>query len=401
MRLSGATQLTYCTNVYPGERWPDVRCNLETHVAAVKALVNPTQPFGVGLLLSADACRSLRDQGALHELQDVLAAHDLYVFTLNGFPYGAFHQGPIKQRVYEPDWRDERRRTYSDALADLLAALLPPGVNGSVSSLPGGFGPAIKTREDECAVADQLLRHVAHLHAVHERTGKQITLALEPEPCCFLETTDEVVAFFARHVQTTHAVRRVRELTGVSAAKAADLLERHLGVCLDACHAAVEFEQPRVVVDRLRAAAIRVAKVQLSSGLRIAQVDAGTPEVLAPYLDPVYLHQVVESRDGELTRYLDLPDALTALRRDPSGAAREWRIHFHVPIFIQRLQRMDSTQFFLRELLALQREQPISEHLEVETYTWDVLPEEARRFELSEAIARELRFCMAELGAAV
>ena len=398
MRLSGATHLTYCTNVHPGEHWPEVRRNLETHVTAVKALVSPAQPFGVGLWLSADACRSLGDEAALRELQGVLQANDLYVFTLNGFPFGAFHRGPVKQRVYEPDWRDDRRRAYSDALSDLLAALLPNGVDGSISSLPGGFGPAIRTLADEAAIADQLLRHAAHLHAVYERTGKRITLALEPEPCCFLETIDQTVAFFARHIQTTHAVRRVRELTGTSAAGAAELLERHLGVCLDACHAAVEFEHARDVVDKLRAAAIRVAKVQLSSGLRIADVGEDAQALLAPYLDPVYLHQVVQSRGGELTRYLDLPEALSALRRDPGGAAREWRIHFHVPIFIERLQRLDSTQAFLRELLALQRAQPISEHLEVETYTWDVLPDEARPSALSEAVARELRFCMAQLG---
>jgi sugar phosphate isomerase/epimerase len=402
MRLSGATHLTYCTNVHAGEHWPDVRRNLETHVAAVKALVSPTQPFGVGLWLSADACHSLAAPDELRALQDLLAAHGLYVFTLNGFPYGAFHAGPIKQRVYEPDWRDPRRRAYSDALADRLATLLPPDVTGSISTLPGGFGPAIATRADEQAIAEQLLQHVAHLHAVYERTGKQIALALEPEPCCFLETIAQAVAFFERHLQTPAAVRRLCELRGVTTSEAALLIERHLGVCLDACHAAVEFESARDVVAKLNAAAIRVAKIQLSSGLRIASVDAATtPEVLRPYLDPVYLHQVVERRGGELTRYLDLPDALSALARDPGGTPREWRVHFHVPIFLERLQRMDSTQSFLRELLALQRERPISSHLEVETYTWDVLPAEARPAGLSEAIARELRFCMAELGAAV
>jgi sugar phosphate isomerase/epimerase len=339
--------------------------------------------------------------GELDALRELLREQGLYVFTLNGFPFGAFHDGPIKQRVYEPDWRDARRRAYSDGLADLLAALLPEGVNGSVSSLPGGFGPAIATPGDEAAIAEQLLQHVAHLHAVHERTGKSIALALEPEPCCFLETIDQSVAFFARHLQSPAAVRRLCALTGAGSAHAAALIERHLGVCLDACHAAVEFESARGAVAALRAAGIRVAKVQLSSGLRIADVDASTPDVLAPYLDPVYLHQVVERRAGVLTRYLDLPDALAALARDPGGAPREWRIHFHVPIFLERLQRMDSTQAFLRELLALHREQPISEHLEVETYTWDVLPAEARTLSMSDAIARELRFCMAQLGAGV
>jgi sugar phosphate isomerase/epimerase len=396
-RGGAETLLTYCTNVHAGERWQDVRRNLETHVAGVKARVAPQQPFGVGLWLSAQAAGELQ-RGALSDLHTLLESHGLYVFTLNGFPYGAFHAGPVKERVYSPDWRDHERLLYTETLAELLATLLPEGGFGSISTLPCGFKPALHTRADLQAAADRLLQCVASLHAIHERTGKRIALALEPEPCCALETIDETVAFFGEYLQCERARARLRASSG---ADAHALLERHLGVCLDACHAAVEFEAPREAAAKLRAAAIPIAKIQLSSGLRIAHVDDAAIHALRPYADPVYLHQVVERRAGALRRYLDLPDALDAFARDPGGAAREWRIHFHVPVFLERMRHFDSTQAFLRELLALQRDTPLSSHLEVETYTWDVLPEEARPAEMTEAIARELRFCMAELGASV
>lgn len=405
MQIGGGTHLTYCTNVHPGERWPEVRDNLARHVSAVRRLVCPDRPFGTGLWISSRALAELEEPGARAELVELLERHGLYVFTLNGFPYGAFHGRVIKERVYQPDWREDSRKKYSDGLATLLAQLLPDGVDGSISTLPGAFRPAIRTEDDERAMADRLLAHAAHLHALRERTGKRIALAIEPEPCCHLETIAETVAFFERWLQSERALARLAQLAGVSTGDAAAIAERHLGVCLDACHAAVEFEDPTGIVAALRAAAVPIVKIQLSSGLRIEGMNADMRAALLPYLDEVYLHQVVERRGGELTRHLDLPQALAAQARPaaPGSAAdaddaAEWRIHFHVPVFLARMRAFDSTQFFLRELLALQRAQPLSAHLEVETYTWHVLPDEAKTDDLALAIARELHFCMAELG---
>jgi hypothetical protein len=243
-------------------------------------------------------------------------------------------------------------------------------------------------------MAAHMRAHAQTLARIEARTGKRVTLALEPEPDCFLETIDQAVGFFAEHLHTGPDAARMR---------------RHLGLCLDTCHAAVEFEDAAGAVERLRAAGVDVFKLQLSAGLRIERVDAAAREALTPYLDEVYLHQVVaRAADGALTRYPDLPQALAALDQKPlaaldqqaaktSGspaAPPEWRVHFHVPIFLERLERFDSTQGFLREILALQRARPISEHLEVETYTWDVLPAEARGGDVDDAIARELRFCI-------
>jgi sugar phosphate isomerase/epimerase len=400
MRLGAATHLCYCSNVHPGESWPEVRSNIETQIAAVKAEVSPDRPFGAGLWLSAEAARTLAEPEQLAELKRVLAQHELYVFTLNGFPYGAFHGRAIKARVYEPDWRDPQRLAYSNTLAELLAALLPDGVDGSISTLPCGFAPSIATPDDVRALVNNLLQHAAHLHRLREHTGKQITLALEPEPCCYLETTQQTLQFFEHELRGARALARMCALTGVGRGGAADLISRHIGVCLDACHAAVEFEDARELVAAYAADEVAIAKLQLSCGLRIERIDAAAARALQPYAEDVYLHQVVERRgDGGLTRHLDLPDALAALAAQGEVVLpAEWRVHFHVPVFLERMQHFGSTQAFLRELLALQRTRPFSTHLEVETYTWNVLPEEARPLGLTQGIARELRFCLDELA---
>ncbi len=400
MRLDGAPgqgrglgQLTYCTNIHAGETWPEVLDGLATHLPPIKAEVASDRPFGVGLRLSAEAAAALAEPGAIDEFAGFLDAGGYYVFTINGFPYGTFHGSRVKDEAYLPDWSAPERLPYTNQLADLLARLLPDGMAGSVSTVPGTFKPWAAGRVE--AITDNLIRHAAHLVGLAERTGKTIQLAIEPEPYCFLETIAETVAYFETRLFAPAAVARLRELTGQSAGDAADALRRHIGVCYDVCHAAVEFEEPRASVAALQGAGIAIAKLQLSSALRIAAVDAATAGQLGPFDEPVYLHQVVQSRDGELTRYLDLPQAL---QRIGGAGGAEWRIHFHVPIFLEHLQDFSTTQGFLSEILALHREQPISDHLEVETYTWDVLPARYRNVAVSAAIARELDWVIRELA---
>ena len=240
-------------------------------------------------------------------------------------------------------------------------------------------------------IAENLVRHVAHLVLLRARTGRVIALALEPEPYCFLETIEETVRFFEGHLFADAAVERLADLCGLTRGDAQAALRRHLGVCYDVCHAAVEYEDPKGGLERLRAAGIRVPKLQLSAALRLAAVDRDGAERLRSFDEPVYLHQVVERRGERLTRYLDLPQAFEALgRAGADGAAREWRVHFHVPIFLDEIEHFSTTQDFLRDILAIHRASPVSAHLEVETYTWDVLPERDRRDDVATAIAREL-----------
>jgi sugar phosphate isomerase/epimerase len=392
MRLEGGLgHLTYCTNIHRGETWPEVLAALERYLPAVKAGFAPDRPFGVGLRLSAVAAEALREEAAFAQLQGLLRAHDLYVFTINGFPYGPFHGVRVKEEVYQPDWQHEERLAYTDLLADLLADLLPdePGLEGSVSTVPGTFKPLSKGSGVVERIAENMVRHVAHLVLLRARTGRTIALALEPEPYCFLETVDETVRFFEQHLFAAAAIDRLADLCGTTRGDAEQALHRHLGVCYDVCHAAVEYEDPSGGLEDLRGAGIRVPKLQLSAALRIAAVDAAKAERLRSFDEPVYLHQVVERRAGRLTRYLDLPQAFAALGAGP-GEPREWRVHFHVPIFLDEIEHFSTTQDFLREILAIHREDPVSAHLEVETYTWDVLPEQDRQGDVATAIAREL-----------
>jgi sugar phosphate isomerase/epimerase len=387
----GDPHLTYCTNIHPGETWAEVRANLERYVLAVKARVAPDRPFGIGLRLSAQAAATLAEPAELAAFREFLATHGLYVFTINGFPYGVFHGTRVKEDVYLPDWMDDARLAYTDRLATLLADLLPPDLEGTVSTVPGAFKGRVRAATDVDRMADLMVRHAATLTRIRERTGKVVALAVEPEPGCHLETVAETTAFFERHLLGPAAARRLGELTGRPRAECEDALRRHLGVCFDACHMAVEFEEPQRALEALGRAGIAVGKVQISAGLVVSLDDGAGPtlDALRPFAEGVYLHQVVERGPAGFTRFLDLPEALQAASR-ADGGPREWRVHFHVPLFREDLGRFRSTQPYLRELLALLRRQAWSRHLEVETYTWDVLPAEYRREDIVTAVAREL-----------
>jgi sugar phosphate isomerase/epimerase len=391
------SHLTYCTNIHPGESWPAVFENVRTHVLAVKARVAPDEPFGVGLRLSAEAARTLREPAELERFGEFLAGHGLYVFTLNGFPYGPFHGQPVKSAVYRPDWSEAERGRYTSDLTGLLAALLPEGGTGSISTVPGGFKRDICSRGQVEAIARALLERVLELHEVHERTGKLITLALEPEPCCLLETTSETLDFFEAELLSRSAREFLAAGARVDKGVAEALLRRHLGVCLDTCHAAIEFEDPDQVLDRLLGAGLRVAKIQLSTGLRLTRPDRDTLEALRAYDEPVYLHQVVARTDsGELLRFEDLPLAMADER---ARTAAEWRVHFHVPLYRDELGPFTNTQAFLARVLERQRRAPVSAELEVETYTWDVLPPDQRTGGVDASIARELAWVKERLSA--
>ncbi len=365
----GVVDLGYCTNVHPGETLDEVLHHLANDVSHVKADLGLDEPLGIGLRLSGRAAEELESPRALDRLRHQLDASGLYVFTLNAFPYGDFHGAKVKERVYLPDWLDDRRLHYTNRMARILAALLPAGAAGCVSTVPGAFRARAPSDEAKAAIADRFVSHARMLNELRSATGRAISLAIEPEPGCILETTKDVVELFERFI----APRSTAE-------------ERApLAVCLDACHAAVELESPEACVGRLASAGIPIAKVQISAGL---EASPGERDALRAFDDGVYLHQVVAWNGDEMRSWVDLDEALQALRDSPASC----RVHCHVPIFSARVGALRTTQPHLVRLLEAVRARSACSAFEVETYTWNVLPDGARSTPLAEAIAREVRW---------
>jgi sugar phosphate isomerase/epimerase len=394
--LPGGVHLTYCTNIHAGETWPEIRASLETHLPEIRSLIAGGGAMGVGLRLSGVAADALTDARTLDEFRAFLAREGLYVFTINAFPYGPFHGARVKEDVYQPDWLSLVRLAFTDTCADILASLLPEGGFGSISTVPGTFKPlGLKAGAPEM-IAELLLRHVAHLVALERRTGKTIALALEPEPCCLLETADEAIAFFESFLLRRSSIGRLSSLTGLDEPHAEAAIRRHLGICYDVCHGAVEFEAPVAAMRKLVSSGIAIPKIQLSTAMRIAVIDDDLARELARFDEGTYLHQVVVRNGGDVERFLDLGEAFRAFR---AGRARgEWRVHCHVPIFLPDGPGLGSTQPDLKETLAAVKRTAMAPHLEVETYTWDVLPEHLQCGSKVSAIARELAFVQEQLG---
>ena len=402
MRLpvDGNVHLTYCTNIHPGDGWDDVFANLRRYAPALKRRFSPQQPFGLGLRISAREARQLLEPSRLDELRTFLDSEGLYVALINGFPHGAFHGTVVKADVYAPDWRDEARVRYTSDLIEILQRLLPEGLDGGISTAPLSYKPwtGEGTREDWSAITRNVVRIAELLVRVRQTHGAFIHLDIEPEPDCTIENTRETIDFFEQHLAAEGASLLAQAL-GTARDRARALLFEHVQICLDCCHFAVEFEEPRQAIDRLHRAGIRIGRVQLSSALRVRfpaarRACADLAERLRPFADPVYLHQVVERGADQLRRYPDLDAALGAASE---ACAKEWRIHFHVPLFTNEYDGLHSTQNYVREVLRTMLQLQRTTHLEIETYTWDVLPAGLKR-DLLESVAREYEWVLENLG---
>ena len=399
MNIGGQFDLTYCSNIHAGETWDDVFRALSRSLPFIRTSLGLTGPFGIGLRLSAAAARELESANSFDEFRSFLRDGDYYVPTINGFPFGAFHGTRVKERVYLPDWRSDERLDYSDRLARLLASMaIERNQNeASISTVPGAFRTEVRSEADKLAITARLLNHAAYLKRLHQETGVRITLAIEPEPACVIETVGETIAFFQTFLLSRDNVGAASRVAGIDLSP--DDVLTYLGICLDTCHMAVEFEEIDEAFSRLGAAGIGIYKVQLSSALRV-QRDHGTPSprtLLGRFADDTYLHQVVIADNAGLTRYTDLPEALD--RAGSDGGRNEWRVHFHVPVFLSTMSGFDTTQSYLKSVLGILKRTGAARCLEVETYTWDVLPAEYRKTDMCTAIARELAWVRGELQA--
>jgi sugar phosphate isomerase/epimerase len=360
MRIEN-THIGYCLNIYPGESADAISDHIRRRCPEVKAAVCPDKEMGVGLWLPAKAVQEIRRHP--QKLRQQLDRQEMYAFTINAFPFGDFHSRPVKEKVYLPDWSSTARRDYTIDAARILAQLLPDGVDGSISTVPVAYGKDCPPQ----AMAN-LVAVATELETLESQTGRLIRLALEPEPDCYLERTDECIAFFEQ--------LRLMNRT---------LVDRYLGICLDVCHSAMQFEDPVETLGRLKQAGICVPKIQVSAALEVKHPTGPDLFYLEAFDDGIYFHQTRVRKENErLLRYSDLPDALADR---PHG---HWRVHFHVPLHFNAFgTRVNSTaalldaDFFRQALLS-------TTHLETETYTYAVLPEKYQ--DAGASVSSELQF---------
>jgi hypothetical protein len=383
MQLKHGLHLAYCTNVHPGEDWAETFDSLERWTLPVKQRICPAAPYAIGLRLSDLASRELAAPETLLAFQRWLERHNCYVFTINGFPFGRFHGSRVKEQVYSPDWSDPQRLAYTTRLFDLLAQLVPAGVEGSVSTLPGSFKEFIQDPEQVTVIRANLWRCVEHIARLSEQTDRKLHLGLEPEPLGLFENSIETAEFFDR-LRAEHP--------------GDPRLEAHLGVNYDTCHFAVEFEEPADALARLAHQGIRLSKIHISNALAL-RPNSSTLDQLRMFADDVYLHQVIaRNPDGSLTRHKDLDLALA--NASAQASSQEWRVHFHVPLQSQLQNGLSTTAEHILGLFSLlQKQAQLCSHLEMETYTWAVLPEPLKTRDVTDQLVAEYEWTLEKLTA--
>jgi hypothetical protein len=387
--------LTYCTNIHAGETWPDHFRALQANFPFIKTHISPHKPMGMGLRLSNEASVQLVEAADLDVFRSWLKENNAYVFTMNGFPYGGFHHTRVKDNVHVPDWTTNERVAYTLRLFNILSQLIPEGMDGGISTSPLSYrhwfnsGSALQKAKE--LATNNVVKVVEDLISIHATTGKLLHLDIEPEPDGVLQTGEEFIHWFENDFIPA-GVKKLKERFRVSDSNAADLLKRHICLCYDVCHFAVGYEPHQEVITRLSQKGIRIGKIQISAALKGELPNTlsdriNIKEAFEKFNEPVYLHQVVaKKKDGEVLRYPDLPEALADY---DDAAVTEWRAHFHVPIAVREFGVLQSTQADIVEVLRIQKQEKFTQHLEVETYTWEVLPG-ALKLPLQDSIIQEL-----------
>ncbi|MFY0653574.1 MAG: metabolite traffic protein EboE [Cyclobacteriaceae bacterium] len=396
------THLTYCSNIHPGESWEATFSNLKEYTTQIKDGLE-AEKFGIGLRLSNEASLDILNGRALEDFKNWLEEANMYVFTINGFPYGGFHHQVVKDEVHTPDWTTADRLDYTKRLFDILAELLPLGLHGGVSTSPLSY--RFWHKDDEALEAAKLRSTlhlselVIYLSELKKRTGKSLHLDMEPEPDGILETTKEFVNFYNGYmldIGTEHIIAN-SDLDSIEAESA---IREHFQLCYDVCHFAVGFEEPAEAINRILAQGIKIGRIQISAALGSGTVETAdqydtAKKQLKRFDEPVYLHQaVVKTKNDNLERFKDLGPGLEAFSFPKD---QEIRTHFHVPIFTKTYQGLISTQQDIVDTLKAWKNKKFADHLEVETYTWDVLPENMRT-DIVSSVVRELDWVRNTIG---
>ena len=396
MQINNAFHLTYCTNIHAEKNWETLFTGLQNLLPSIKRQVSPTDHFGLGLRLSDNSARELLEGKNLLLFKQWLEGQKIYVFTLNGFPYGNFHQNRVKDDVHKPDWTTKERVEYTKRLCRILSVLLPEGMDGGISTSPLSYKPWFyDSPTDKNKIFKKAAEHLAmvveEMISIRRDTGKILHVDIEPEPDGLIEDTDETISFF-QHYLLPEAANYLTKKTSLSSEEIEKSIKEHIRICYDLCHFALQYEDHKEAIEKFTKAGIKIGKVQLSSAVSYTFTKNAHEKNLAydclEKLDEqTYLHQVVQANaDKTISQYPDLSFALTNFN-NPTNL--EWRVHYHVPLFTEKFGALNTTRKDVEKFLTLLQEGLPVTQLEVETYTWEVMPGEFR-LDISESIAKEL-----------
>ncbi len=382
MRLSSNSHLAYCTNVHPGKDLEETLHSLKTFTLPLRyRIASKQKAFAIGLRLSYKSAQELSHPKTLQKFKRWLKKHNCYVFTINGFPFADFNKGRIKEQVYWPDWTCSDRLSYTNLLFDLIVELEPQSQDLSISTLPGSFKRFINNAEQQTLIFENLLKCHQHILKVADRSGYDLHLGLEPEPLGLFETTEETIRFI-------HAFRSFAQDHSV---------QKTIGVNYDTCHMAIQFENAWESLSLFEKESIRISKLHLSSAIK-GRYSPAFLKAIHPFVEEKYLHQVVAmNKFGQINRVEDLDQAL-----DPSQFAlveSEWRIHFHIPLHTLPEKPLQSTSDHTQDTLDYLIKNPhTTKHIELETYTWEVLPSQFKELSVVEQMEQEYLWALNTLN---
>lgn len=396
MKLN-AGHLTYCTNIHAGETWADHFESLKEKFPLIKEQVSATESMGIGLRLSNTASIDLQNTEKLEEFKSWLKFNDAYVFTMNGFPYGDFHNAVVKDQVHSPDWTTNERLDYTNRLFEILAELLPFGMDGGISTSPLTYRYWYSSKEELLQVkllaTGNIISVLEKLFLFRKDRGIVMHLDIEPEPDGMLETGKEFIDWH-QNILLPMALKVLPSRLNITEGEVIEAVRQHICLCYDVCHFAIGYEPHQDVLYELAEKNIRVGKIQISAALKSdLPSDPDYRKLISGafsgFNEPTYLHQVVAKKNNQdLIRYRDLPEALEDIQ---NPGVNEWRAHFHVPVFLEDMGLLKSTQSDIIAVLKIQSAQPFTSHLEVETYTWEVLPDSLKA-PMEQSISRELNW---------
>ncbi len=398
MQLSKNFHLSYCSNIHSGNDWKSHFKNIKKYVPIIKKQVCPNKNFGLGLRLSNLASKELDSENNLSNFKDWLKEENIYIFTMNGFPYGNFHGNKVKDLVHEPDWTNQDRVNYTTRLFNQLAYLLPEKTSGGISTSPISYKHWHKTIDDKKTAlkigAENMIKIIFQLYEIEKKTNKYLHLDIEPEPDGLLENSNDVINFYQNYLYPI-GIEKIKSKFNINDKKARDCIKKYLTICYDICHFSLAYEDPKDTFNKFNSNQIKIGKIQVSSALKIIFNKNNEKKIwdsLEKFDEPVYLHQVTEYKNNKVKTYPDLPELFLNKK-----SFKELRAHFHVPIFLEEFDHLSSTQDqILKVINYINTNKTLCDHLEIETYTWEVLPSSLKT-EIASSIIREIEWLKLKL----